>query len=83
MEVLYVKKNIFSDNNDKKSSKGFYAALGISAVMIGSACYFAYDQGNDLNDKKRPEDIISVPEAAVDNKSTGIPKTTYYTLSSV
>lgn len=80
MEVLYVKKNIFSDNNDKKSSKGFYAALGISAVMIGSACYFAYDQGNDLNDKKRPEDIISVPEAAVDNKSTGIPKTTYYTL---
>lgn len=63
------------DNNMKKGSKGFYAALGISAVMIGSACFFAYDQGEKLKEKPADE-IISVPEAAVDRKSTGIPKTT-------
>lgn len=63
------------DNNMKKGSKGFYAALGISAVMIGSACFFAYDQGEKLKEKPVDE-IISVPEAAVDHKSTGIPKTT-------
>lgn len=63
------------DNNMKKGSKGFYAALGISAVMIGSACFFAYDQGEKLKEKPVDE-IISVPEAAVDRKSTGIPKTT-------
>ena len=63
------------DNNMKKGSKGFYAALGISAVMIGSACFFAYDQGEKLNEKPA-NDIISVPEAAVDRKSTGIPKIT-------
>lgn len=70
LEVLYVK-----DNNMKKGSKGFYAALGISAVMIGSACFFAYDQGEKLKEKPVDE-IISVPEAPVDRKSTGIPKTT-------
>lgn len=63
------------DNNIKKGSKGFYAALGISAVMIGSACFFAYDQGEKLKEKPT-NDIISVPEAAVDYKSTGIPKVT-------
>lgn len=63
------------DNNMKKGSKGFYAALGISAVMIGSACFFAYDQGEKLKEKPVDE-IISVPDAAVDHKSTGIPKTT-------
>jgi len=63
------------DNNIKKGSKGFYAALGISAVMIGSACFFAYDQGEKLKEKPA-NDIISVPEAAVDYKSTGIPKVT-------
>lgn len=63
------------DNNMKKGSKGFYAALGISAVMIGSACFFAYDQGEKLKEKSVDE-IISVPDAAVDHKSTGIPKVT-------
>lgn len=58
--MLYVK-----DNNMKKGSKGFYAALGISAVMIGSACFFAYDQGEKLKEKPADE-IISVPEAAVE-----------------
>lgn len=63
------------DNNIKKGSNGFYAALGISAVMIGSACFFAYNQGEKLKEKPA-DDIISVPEAAVDYKSTGIPKIT-------
>lgn len=43
--------------------------------MIGSACFFAYDQGEKLKEKPA-NDIISVPEAAVDYKSTGIPKVT-------
>lgn len=72
-----MKKNLFSDNNMKKNSKGFYAALGISAVMIGSACFFAYNQGEKLTDNKpSAESSISVPEAAVDRKFTDIPKTT-------
>ncbi|MCM1269945.1 MAG: M23 family metallopeptidase [Ruminococcus flavefaciens] len=64
------------ESNTKKGSKGFYAALGISAVMIGSACFFAYDQGEKLNNKNTADNIISVPEAPVDKKTTGIPKTT-------
>lgn len=71
-----MKKNMFSDNNMKKSSKGFYAALGISAVMIGSACYFAYDQGQNLKDQNSQDKVISVPEAPVNTRSTGIPRVT-------
>jgi len=71
-----VKKNMFSDNNMKKSSKGFYTALGISAVMIGSACYFAYDQGQKLKEQPSQDKVISVPEAPVINRSTGIPRVT-------
>lgn len=71
-EVLYVKK-IFER---KKSSKGFYAALGISAVMIGSACYFAYDQGEKLTEKFTAENSVSTPEAAVDRQVKNIPKNT-------
>lgn len=71
-----MKKNSFSENNIKKSSKGFYAALGISAVMIGSACYFAYDQGQKLKDNPSSDQIISVPETPVDQKYAGVPKVT-------
>lgn len=73
-----MKKNIFSDNESGKSSKGFYAALGISALMIGSACYFAYNQGEKLTDNSNiaAESQSSVAEEAVDNKSTDIPKLT-------
>lgn len=70
-----MKKNIFSDKESSKSSKGFYAALGISALMIGSACYFAYNQGEKLNEEDfTAENSISASEAAVDRKSTDIPK---------
>ena len=72
-----MKKNPFSENNIKKSSKGFYAALGISAVMIGSACYFAYDQGQKLKDNPSSDQIISVPETPVDQKYAGVPKGLY------
>lgn len=60
----------FSDN--KKGSKGFYAALGISAVMVGSACYFAYDQGEKLT----REMSMSESEAAVDRQVNDVPKET-------
>ena len=40
-----MKKNLLSDS--RKGTKGFYAALGISAVMVGSACYYAYDQSKE------------------------------------
>ena len=65
-----MKKDIFSDK--KKSPKGFYAALGISAVMIGSACYFAYDQGQKLTEEFRTQ----TSEAQVGGRVTGVPKAT-------
>ncbi|MBR2283122.1 MAG: M23 family metallopeptidase [Ruminococcus sp.] len=69
-----MKKKAFSDN--KRSSKGFYAALGISAVMVGTACWFAYDQGNKLSQEFLAKNSISEPERAVDNKVTNVPKVT-------
>lgn len=69
-EVLCVKK--FSDN--KKGSKGFYTALGISAVMIGSACYFAYAQGEKLTEEFTAKNSVSEPDEAVDRHVDNIPK---------
>lgn len=69
-----MKKKIFSDNS--KGSKGFYTALGISAIMIGSACYFAYDQGEKLTEEFTAQNSISESEAAVDRKIDNIPKIT-------
>ena len=66
-----MKKNIFSES---KSAKSFYAALGISAVMIGSACYFSYNQ-NAKNELTESSVSASESEAAVDRKQTSIPKT--------
>lgn len=71
-----MKKNQFSDNNNKKGSKGFYAALGISAVMIGSACYFAYDQGEKLTEELRSQENSSQYEAPVDRRVDNVPKKT-------
>lgn len=62
----------FSDN--KKGSKGFYTALGISAVMIGSACYFAYDQSEKLTEEFTAKNSISEPDEAVDRHVDNIPK---------
>lgn len=71
-----MKKNIFSDNGSGKGTKGFYAALGISALMIGSACFFAYNQGEKLiKDNELTAEQSSVSEEAVDRKYTDIPKT--------
>jgi len=69
-----VKKNELSDNK-LRGTKGFYTALGISAVMIGSACMFAYNQGKKLPDTSETE-IPIVREAVVDRKITDIPKQT-------
>ncbi|MCM1529414.1 MAG: M23 family metallopeptidase [Alistipes sp.] len=66
-----MKKKIFSGN--KKTAKGFYAALGISAVMIGSACYFAYDQGEKLTEEFSAKNVTEEP---VDRQLDNIPKGT-------
>lgn len=72
-----MKKNQLTDNNYGKGSKGFYAALGISAVMIGAACLFAHNQGEDLNSIRQnaPKNAI-VHDAAAGRPVTGIPKAT-------
>lgn len=66
----------FSDN--PKGSKGFYAALGISAVMIGSACFYAYNQGEKITNDINAKQIIteSESEAAVDKRVNDLPKGT-------
>ena len=67
-------------SNRTKGNKGFYAALGISAVMIGSACFFAYDQGNRIADEYRKGTINEPePRTAVDKKVPDIPKITTVT----
>ena len=66
-----MRKKIFSGN--KKTAKGFYAALGISAVMIGSACYFAYDQGEKLTEEFSAKNTAEEP---VDRQLDNIPKGT-------
>lgn len=69
-----MKKYKFSDNSKSKSSKGFYAALGISAAMIGSACLFAYNQGEKLDSSKLTAEISQASEAAVDKKTPDVPR---------
>ncbi len=68
----------FSKNNSGKGTKGFYTALGISAVMIGSACWFAYSEGEKLSDEQLNANNRSsmISEEAVDKKYTNIPKAT-------
>ncbi len=73
-EVLYMKKNLFSDKH--KGSKGFYAALGISAIMIGASCYYAYDQGEKLSQDFLSQNIITEENEAVNRRVTGLPKAT-------
>lgn len=66
---------VFILNNKKteksKNARGFYVALGISALMIGSACYFSYKEGDGKYDN-----FSSSSQYAVDRKETNIPKAT-------
>ena len=72
-----MKKNELTDKYYGKGSKGFYAALGISAVMIGAACLFAHKQGDRITQVKPSAEKNSiVHEAAVDKRVTNIPRTT-------
>ena len=64
-----------SKSDKRKGSKSFYAALGISAVMIGTACWFAYDQGGKIADEYRNNNT-KLHTAEVDRKVTNIPKST-------
>ncbi len=70
-----MKKNLLSDNN-RKCSKGFYAALGISAVMIGSACYFSYGQSKRLTRELAVKNSTSQAETPVAKHQTGVPRST-------
>ena len=67
-----MKKRSLPDDNMKKGTRGFYAALGISAVMIGSACFFAY--GQDGGKGK----LSSSPDTVVAKRADDVPKTTSY-----
>lgn len=71
-----VNKNELTDKHYGKGSKGFYAALGISAVMIGAACFFAHKQGDKIAETMPSVDKPIVQEAAVDRPVTNIPKAT-------
>ncbi len=72
-----MKKNLFSDKKSGGSTKGFYAALGISVLMIGSACFFAYNESKDISeDKLSAKNDLIVSDEAVDKKYTDIPKVT-------
>lgn len=72
-----MKKNQLSDKTYGKGSKGFYSALGISAVMIASACFFAYDKGEDLsNEHFKADNSSSTQEESVAREVTGVPRTT-------
>lgn len=64
----------FSGN--KKGSKGFYTALGISAVMIGSACYFAYEQGEKITNEFSAKNSVSESNKPVDRQVENVPKIT-------
>ena len=68
-----VKKNELTDKYYGKCSKGFYAALGISVLMIGAACLFAHDQGDKIVSM---DNTPIMHEAAVDKPVTNIPKAT-------
>ena len=73
---VIVKKNLLSDKKHCKGSKGFYTALGISAVMIGSACIFAYQQGEKLTDRqlKAQQDLRSPRKKQLTARSTTYPR---------
>ncbi|MDE6502326.1 MAG: M23 family metallopeptidase [Ruminococcus sp.] len=69
-----MKKNVLTENKIK-GSKGFYVALGISAVMIGAACLFAYGEGEKITESHLNAGINS-PDTAVDKKYNNVPKST-------
>ena len=70
-------KNKLSDN--RKGTKGFYTALCLSAVMVGSACWFAYDQGEKITKELTGQNTVR-EDRAVDKHVKNVPKsTTVYT----
>lgn len=65
-----------SKSEKSKNVRGFYTALGISALMIGSACYFSYKEGDSKKPDISSDSISSSSQYAVDRKETNIPKAT-------
>ncbi len=74
-------KKSLKDN--RKGTKGFYTALCLSAVMVGSACWFAYDQGEKMTRELTGQSTVR-EERAVDKHVRNVPKsTTVYTAPAV
>lgn len=72
-----VKKNELTDKHYGKGSRSFYAALGISAVMVAAACLFAHKQGDAIPDIKSSANKAPITaETPVGKRVTGIPKVT-------
>ena len=44
------------------SGKGFYAALTLSAAMVGAACWYAYSEAGKLTPPAAPEHQYSAPQ---------------------
>ncbi len=75
-----VNKNELTDKHYGKGSKGFYAALGISAVMIGAACLFAHKQGDSMPKRTNSADNNSIiHESVYDRYVTELPRTSAVT----
>lgn len=62
--------------HNKKGTKGFCTALCLSAVMVGSACWFAYDQGEKLSRELTAGKNTAHEDRAVDRKVKDVPKST-------
>lgn len=55
------------------SGKGFYAALTLSAAMVGAACWYAYSEAGKLTPPAAPEHQYSAPQTT---QTTAPPRTT-------
>lgn len=69
-----MKKKSLKDN--RKGTKGFYTALCLSTVMVGSACWFAYDQGEKISRELTGRQGTVTEERAVDRHVRNVPKST-------
>lgn len=65
-----------TSNDNRKGTKGFYTALCLSTVMVGSACWFAYDQGEKISRELTGRQGTVTEERAVDKRVRNVPKST-------
>lgn len=63
-----------------KTGKGFYAALTLSAAMVGAACWYAYSEAGKLTPPAAPEHQYTAPRTAQTTApavTTALPATKY------